>query len=906
MAIISNENFNAGATGWNNNNTRIVGEERILGRFTGAQDVKKTFFVPRADSYTVSFDFYEIDSWNNEEFYVYVDGKAINLGRFSYNSNENENIKSGITVDEIAWSYSSAPPEDLINTSGWKDQVHNVTLNVPRSALTGSDITVKFDARLDHHQSNESYGIDNLIIMANTVVAPAPARDDLIDFFRENFENGALGWSNNNTDALSGVGKVLGRFDGSQDVSKTFDVPVDVEGYNISFDFLEIDTWNDKSFFVYVDNKPVDLGSFYFRSNEVNDDNSGITGDGIEWVRASHTREHISGPAKNANWVDQIHYINLWVPREAVSGNQITVRFDARLDQDVSNESYAIDNFVIATERTGRSDQVQEFIDLYAEYAHVDIAHLLDWQIDTIIEIVDGRLQNAQDVRALRSVYQDSQMYIDEISSNENLSEAVVIEELNVQVNGFDSDSHKKMRDYLDSNEVTWHFYGLRLSASVATIDKDTNEDEVALILSTVQNPNPTYSDLVIYEDDFATSAINNKAALNNAGGLVWVYGKGKSIIEQIMLLTLPAFEQDVLTSFTNDIKQEMQKLTVASNSLSLWLEPDPQSRPGVTIEQELGLLSDEQLKLMLKHINTSFESMHELDKWSDWLLYSVADEITSDFTSANLASGVGAGLYLLGGAAFLASLAVSVNPLVLAGSVAYFAGSAVASASSAKDYADTDFGLAKVEYDLPDFDLDGISAVESFNYILNEAQDRWDLNEAIETASTEAQDRWDLNEAIETASTAAGDAVEKFTDTSMFLMALESALSVDIDRGSDGSRVHKERNLIRRLNDKTEEMDDFLEDMFAVNVYWATCEHRIASADRWDGRGRWHKGGTDDDVYIDTNTTKGSHLVGFQALITDGFLGDKALLVEWHRDTNFLSRFDAVQNFDLTDVSIF
>jgi hypothetical protein len=910
--IVASEGFEGGANGWSINNTRVVGEgdEQILGRFTGAQDVEKTFSVPTgADSYTVSFDFYELDSWDNEEFYVYVDGKAINLGRFSHGTNENENIKSGVTADEIAWSYTSAPREYLSNTAGWYDQVHNVTLIVPRTALTGSDITVKFDARLNSGENDESYGIDNLIIMANTVAAPAPARDDLIDFFREDFENGALGWSNNNTDALSGVGKVLGRFDGSQDVSKTFDVPADVEGYNISFDFLELDSWDNESFFVYVDNKPVDLGSFHVYSNEVNDDNSGITGDGIEWVRASSTREQISGTAGSSNWTDQIHHINLWVPRDAVSGNQMTVRFDARINSGVSDESYAIDNFVIATERTGRSDQVQEFIDLYAEQTYDDIAHLLDWQIDIIIEYVDGRLENIQDFRALWSVYQDSQMYIDEISSERNLSEALVLAELNNQVNGFDSDSHIQMRDYLDLNVPDWGLYFWYLSGAVGNIDKDKNEAEVESILSILLNP--VYSDLVMYEDDLATSTIDNKAALNDAGDLDWVYGyvKGNSIIDKIADLTLPNFQQDVLASFTNDITQEIDNLVAASNSLSRWLEPDPQSRPGVTIEQELGLVSNVELLSMLDHIRTSFDSMHKLDDWSDMLLNSVADEITSDFTSANLASGVGAGLYLMGGGAFLGALAtsaVAINPFVAAGSIAYFVGSAVASGSSVKGYADADFGLAKIEYDLPSFNLDGIAAVDSFNYIIQEAEDRYALNEAnvaLVESGVYPANRVDL---IEITSEIAADAVTKFTDTSMFLMVLEGALSIDIDRGSGGTRAHRENDLIRRLYDKTKKMDDFLEDSFDVKVDWATGEHGFPHADQWNGLGDWHEEATDRNVNIETTDPSGDNLVGFRARISDGFLGDNTLYVDWHRDTDWGGRFDAVQNFDLTDVWMF
>jgi hypothetical protein len=113
----TNENFNNGAVGWSNNTTRIVGGEQVHGRFSGNQDVEATFAVsPSAASYTVEFDFYELDSWDGEYFYVYVDGKTINLGRFSGNSDESGYQKFGTTSDGIEWSIVSGAVQDLSNT----------------------------------------------------------------------------------------------------------------------------------------------------------------------------------------------------------------------------------------------------------------------------------------------------------------------------------------------------------------------------------------------------------------------------------------------------------------------------------------------------------------------------------------------------------------------------------------------------------------------------------------------------------------------------------------------------------------------------------------------------------------------------------------------------------------------
>ena len=395
MSIVVSEDFNGSVSGWSNNSTSTVDGEKILGRFIHTQDVEKTFTVPtNVDGYTISFDFYEIDSWDNEEFAVFIDGKEVNLGRFTGGGNDDsENARSGVTADEIVWTYSSLDPAQLSGTGGWADQIHQVSIWVPKTAISGNQITVKFDARTNQHVNDESYGIDNFAITADTVAPPAPARDGLVEIVRETFENGASGWSNTATQSLTGVGQVLGRFSGSQDVEKTFDVPVGVEGYNISFDFLELDSWDNEDFFVYVDGKAVDLGSFHFTSNEEDNARSGVTADGIEWDYTSDTRKQIGGTSGPARWTDQIHHVNLWVPREAVTGNQMTVKFDARTNFEITDESYAIDNFVIAAQPAEPDGIAYEDFNAGAS----------GWSINSTHEIgglgtVLGRFSGAQDV----------------------------------------------------------------------------------------------------------------------------------------------------------------------------------------------------------------------------------------------------------------------------------------------------------------------------------------------------------------------------------------------------------------------------------------------------------------------------------------------------------------------------
>ena len=86
------ENFESGASGWSNNTTNDTSTTftEFLGRFAGAtsgQDTSKTFTLSGDQSHiTVSFDFYKIDSWDNEAFEVYLNDTLVFTNGFSGSS----------------------------------------------------------------------------------------------------------------------------------------------------------------------------------------------------------------------------------------------------------------------------------------------------------------------------------------------------------------------------------------------------------------------------------------------------------------------------------------------------------------------------------------------------------------------------------------------------------------------------------------------------------------------------------------------------------------------------------------------------------------------------------------------------------------------------------------------------
>jgi hypothetical protein len=334
-SLVDNDDFvDADQTdGWSLNSRETIGSlGSVLGRFSGSENVQKSYILHETTEYAqLKFDFIEMDSWDNEEFSVIVNGKEVSLGTFYVYADEGD--RTGNT-DGITWEFTS---DSATNYGGshWVDQKHYVTMNVPKAYLDFNRVTFEFDAKLNSGVSDESYALDN--------VSVAGIQSKSITVANETYDFGAFGWSINQTDAdddLAGTA-VLGRFTGSQDVEKTFDLPGDTEGIRVEFDFLENDSWNNENFSVYLNGLQVDLGNFNFRNDEGNRSGSQ---NGVSWTTTSQ-----GAPTDNAfgGYDDQVHRVVLTSTVAALTGDELTVKFDATLNSNVNNESYGIDNFLV-------------------------------------------------------------------------------------------------------------------------------------------------------------------------------------------------------------------------------------------------------------------------------------------------------------------------------------------------------------------------------------------------------------------------------------------------------------------------------------------------------------------------------------------------------------------------------
>lgn len=155
-AIITNEDFTGGATGWTNNATSFIAGDQVLGGFNlfGVGVVtQKTFALSgNQTSLNISLDFWKGDSWDGESFIIEADGNLLYSQSYVFSQ--------GSQV--AGQSYSD-----------WNELLVPISLNY---ATTATSMTLTLRSTLDQGPWDEWWAVDNVVITDNVPVpAPEPA-----------------------------------------------------------------------------------------------------------------------------------------------------------------------------------------------------------------------------------------------------------------------------------------------------------------------------------------------------------------------------------------------------------------------------------------------------------------------------------------------------------------------------------------------------------------------------------------------------------------------------------------------------------------------------------------------------------------------------------------------------------
>lgn len=197
--LVTNEDFETGAFGWNNNLTTDGGTTftKFLGRHggsNGTQILYKDFTLPGDQTeVTISFSFYEIDSWDgddptyggNESFYIYVDGVLLRQDLYQHGI---EDAPVG-TVD--LFGGASSPDTNYGFEPSWSDQGIGYSFTY---ATTDTNLRLGFGANLNQSIWDESWGIDNVLISSNGISETPVSYDVTIELNDTTGKDASVNW----------------------------------------------------------------------------------------------------------------------------------------------------------------------------------------------------------------------------------------------------------------------------------------------------------------------------------------------------------------------------------------------------------------------------------------------------------------------------------------------------------------------------------------------------------------------------------------------------------------------------------------------------------------------------------------------------------------------------------------
>ncbi|CAN0567952.1 unnamed protein product, partial [Ectocarpus sp. 12 AP-2014] len=172
--LVADETFESGASGWSDNTTTDGGANftNFLGQFDGtggSQGVSKTFNLdPGRSAAVVEFDFYRIDSWDQENFKIFANDVEI-LSESMWHEDDagsfSNTVVSGGTTYTVTLSTTDANTDLGFRNDNafYNDQRYDVRIEIQNP---GDDLKLGFGSSLNDSISDESWGIDNVKIVS--------------------------------------------------------------------------------------------------------------------------------------------------------------------------------------------------------------------------------------------------------------------------------------------------------------------------------------------------------------------------------------------------------------------------------------------------------------------------------------------------------------------------------------------------------------------------------------------------------------------------------------------------------------------------------------------------------------------------------------------------------------------
>jgi hypothetical protein len=228
--VVADHDFESSSSGWvpylTGSGGPLLDRENlnfstVLGPFpghpTGGVVVGQRFTLTgNQDHVLISFDFAEIDSWDDEQFTVWVDGTQVIADRYEQ---DRLDLPSGTVA------VAGASGRQNLGYGRWSDQIVRYTLSVP---TTGDSVLVEFGAGLGSSIDDESWAIDNFLLTETSGGGVAETREISFDLAGSTLETYDTPFGAGNFTAPIGPGTITMRLPVDAGTGLITDGPIEI------------------------------------------------------------------------------------------------------------------------------------------------------------------------------------------------------------------------------------------------------------------------------------------------------------------------------------------------------------------------------------------------------------------------------------------------------------------------------------------------------------------------------------------------------------------------------------------------------------------------------------------------------------------------------------------------------